>query len=99
MDYLRKCGRRGGEHLELLDEVAGVGEETSAEVERREQCGIAFRLMARLPEVEREVMQLRVIEDLKFREIAEITEAPLNTVLGRMRNATTKMKQWMEEIQ
>jgi len=99
VDHLRRVGRRGGEHLELLDEVAPAQEIMIQQVENRELCGIAIELMARLPEVEREVMLLRVIEELKFKEIAEITGAPLNTVLGRMRNATTRMKQWMEQFQ
>lgn len=44
-----------------------------------------------LPPAEREVVLLRLEQDLKFREIAERTQAPLNTVLGRMRNAMRRL--------
>jgi RNA polymerase sigma-70 factor (ECF subfamily) len=49
--------------------------------------------LERLPETEREVMRLRLDEDLKFHEIAARTGAPLNTVLGRMRNATRRLRE------
>lgn len=49
--------------------------------------------VALLPTAEREVVELRLNEDLKFREISERTGAPLNTVLGRMRNALRRLKE------
>ena len=49
--------------------------------------------LERLPEAEREVVRLRLDEDLKFHEIATRTGAPLNTVLGRMRNATRRLRE------
>ena len=49
--------------------------------------------LERLPEAEREVVRLRLDEDLKFHEIAARTGAPLNTVLGRMRNATRRLRE------
>ena len=52
--------------------------------------------VSRLPEAEREVVRLRLDQDITFREIAEITLAPLNTVLGRMRNATRRLRDCME---
>ena len=48
-----------------------------------------------LPAAEREVIMLRLGEDLKFREIAERTGAPLNTVLGRMRNAAHRIREYL----
>ena len=49
--------------------------------------------LEQLPEAEREVVRLRLDEDLKFHEIAARTGAPLNTVLGRMRNATRRLRE------
>lgn len=49
--------------------------------------------LERLPAAEREVVRLRLDEDLKFHEIAARTGAPLNTVLGRMRNATRRLRE------
>lgn len=41
----------------------------------------------------REVVLMRVNSDLKFREIADITGLPLGTVLGRMNQASKKLKE------
>lgn len=55
--------------------------------------------VAALPEAEREVVELRLNEDLKFREIADRTGAPLNTVLGRMRNAVRRLRETLQPLQ
>jgi len=49
-----------------------------------------------LPEAEREVVSLRLQLDCTFAEIATITGAPLGTVLGRMRNATRRLRNHLE---
>jgi len=50
------------------------------------------RALLNLPEKERVVLLLRIRSDLKFREIAEMLDCPLNTVLTRMHKATRKLK-------
>lgn len=45
-----------------------------------------------LPEAERKVVHLRLSEEVTFREIAERTGAPLNTVLSRMHQATRRLR-------
>ncbi len=52
--------------------------------------------MARLPESQRQVLMLRYYSGLKFVEIADMLGCPLNTALGRMHKAMTKLKQMME---
>lgn len=51
------------------------------------------RAITALPDTEREVLILRIRSDLSFREIAELTSAPLNTVLGRMHKARHRLKE------
>lgn len=63
------------------------------ESEEREQIR---ECVGKLPEKEGEVVRLRLEQDITFREIAEIVEAPLNTVLGRMRNATRRLRDCLE---
>ena len=36
---------------------------------------------------------------LRFREISEMMKTPLNTTLGRMHNATRRLKEWLGEPQ
>jgi len=54
------------------------------------------KALGALPFAEREVVLLRMKEDLTFKEIAELTGSPLGTALGRMRNALKRLREMME---
>jgi len=56
-----------------------------------------LRTVATLPEVQREVFLMRVQGDLSFGEIAQTLKIPLNTALGRMHDAMTKLKKLLSE--
>jgi len=45
-----------------------------------------------LPLTQREVFLMRVMDDMSFKEIAEALKIPLNTALGRMHYAVTKLR-------
>lgn len=45
-----------------------------------------------LPVAQREVFLMRVMDDMSFKEISEILKIPLNTALGRMHYAVTKLR-------
>ncbi|WP_457105929.1 sigma-70 family RNA polymerase sigma factor [Methylobacterium sp. P5_C11] len=49
------------------------------------------RLIETLPADFREVLVLREFDDLSYREIAEITAAPIGTVMSRLARARTKL--------
>lgn len=49
-------------------------------------------LISALPEDQREVIKLRIYEDLSFKEIADITGVSINTALGRMRYALFNLR-------
>ena len=51
------------------------------------------RLVDRLPDVQRQVLEMRYYQDLSFKEIAEITGVSINTALGRMRYAILNLRQ------
>ena len=46
-----------------------------------------------LPEVQREVISLRLTAGLKFEQIAELLDVPLGTVLSRMHAAVQRLRQ------
>ena len=48
--------------------------------------------VAKLPEQQREVFMMRTVSDLSFKEIADILKVPLNTALGRMHYAVTRLR-------
>ena len=57
------------------------------------------RLIDMLPEDQREVINLRIYDDLSFKEIAEITGVSINTALGRMRYALMNLRKNIEKNQ
>jgi RNA polymerase sigma-70 factor (ECF subfamily) len=56
------------------------------------------RLLAVLPEEQREVLVLREVEDLDYREIATITSLPIGTVMSRLARARASLRtRWQQE--
>ncbi len=55
------------------------------------------RLVDQLPDVQREVLQMRYYRDLSFKEIAELTGVSINTALGRMRYAILNLRRMAKE--
>ncbi|MDE7462646.1 MAG: sigma-70 family RNA polymerase sigma factor [Muribaculaceae bacterium] len=49
-------------------------------------------LIQELPELQREVLQMRYYQNLSFKEIAEKTGVSINTALGRMRYAIINLR-------
>ena len=54
-------------------------------------------LLPYLPEEQREVIHLRIFEDLSFKEIAEQKSININTALGRMRYALSNIRKMIYE--
>ncbi|THD67827.1 sigma-70 family RNA polymerase sigma factor [Robertkochia marina] len=55
------------------------------------------RLIAELPEDQREVLKMRLYKDMSFKEIAEVTGVSINTALGRMRYAVINLRKLIEK--
>lgn len=55
------------------------------------------RLIAELPEDQREVLKLRHFSGLSFKEIADQTDVSINTALGRMRYALINLRKLMDK--
>lgn len=62
------------------------------ELESRRQVEAVLAAVRALPPEQREVFLLREESGLSFREIAALTGAPLNTVLGRMHYAMESLR-------
>jgi RNA polymerase sigma-70 factor (ECF subfamily) len=110
IDYLRKRALR--KHPSL-DESRGeegdgptLGEQTAdprASVER-EATGTELkeriaRAVDALPDEQREVFLMRELSNLPFKEIAEITGVPENTVKSRMRYALERLQEALAEYE
>ena len=65
---------------------------------RRDEQRTFDRLMAELPEEHRTVLQLREIEEMDYRQIAEVTNVPIGTVMSRLARSRAALKaRWLEE--
>lgn len=54
-------------------------------------------LIDHLPEVQMEIIKLRIFKDMSFKEIAELKNISINTALGRMRYALINMRKLIEK--
>ena len=57
------------------------------------------RLLDELPEDQKEVLVMRMYQDLSFQEISELTGVSINTALGRMRYAVINLRKIIEKNQ
>ena len=55
------------------------------------------RLIQELPADQKEVLQMRIYQDLSFKEIADLTGVSINTALGRMRYALMNLRKVIEK--
>jgi RNA polymerase sigma-70 factor (ECF subfamily) len=58
------------------------------------------RIIAVLPQEFREVLVLREMEDLSYRDIAQATGAPIGTVMSRLARARALLKEkWLKDVE
>ena len=63
----------------------------------RERCQSINEAIASLPDEFREVLILRELEELSYREIAEVAKVPIGTVMSRLSRARAMLKErWLE---
>ena len=75
------------------DGRANVAEDMQS-AERRRALRAA---VAKLPEVHREIVVMRLVENLAFKDIAERLGISINTALGRMHDATDKLRRMLAD--
>jgi len=57
-----------------------------------------LRALAQLPPAFREVLVLREIEDLSYRDIAEVTGAPIGTVMSRLSRGRGELRKVLTRL-
>ena len=65
-------------------------------MEQKERLQSLDKAIAQLPGAEREVLALRLQGDLPFKEIAQVIDVPIGTVLARMHRAKKRVKSLLE---
>lgn len=102
IDYYRQ--ERSGNMTSADDETANVlnrkefSDENIEDILVDEQIRADVRrIVAILPNNQREVLEMRYYRDMSFKEIAEATQVSINTALGRMRYAILNLRRIVKE--
>ncbi|MEM8738708.1 MAG: RNA polymerase sigma factor [Planctomycetota bacterium] len=90
-------GGGGGQIFAAPADEGDLGEDPAEALGRAEQVHRLRRVIATLPEADREVLHLRHTAGLSFAQIAETLDQPLGTVLARGHRALKKLKTQMLE--
>lgn len=105
IDFLRAKKRRNDVSLTMQDENDGedkelaVPDETPLPEEQllaKEQQSAVMKAMNELPPDFREILQLRVVEELPYEEIAEILDIKVGTVKSRLARARELLRKNLE---
>jgi RNA polymerase sigma-70 factor (ECF subfamily) len=78
--------------------IATTPDPESASI-RRDEERVLGRLIADLPDDYRDVLILREVEDMSYREIATVINVPLGTVMSRLARARVALKKhWLRQV-
>ncbi len=104
LTIVRNCfvssARRRSEVLasDEMPDIADEADTPEAALARGQTSEMMRRLIKALPENLAEVIVLREVEDLSYKEIAAIIDAPIGTVMSRLARARDALaKAWREE--
>ena len=107
--FLSGRGRQGGATVlpfsalerqdgpSVVEQVPAAEPDPEAALARLQEREAVDRLIARLPEEFREILVLRELEDLSYREIAEVAQIPIGTVMSRLARARRQLLAWARE--
>lgn len=101
IDYFRKNNRMpmfsGSDDFDIFS-VIGDGElNAEAKIIKSQILNDVKNLVDELPEEQKEVLIMRIYNDLSFNEISENTGVSINTALGRMRYALINLRKIVEK--
>ena len=83
---------------DLADPESAIGS-IDRILQQRDAQRLVNAALARLPEEFREVVVLRELEDLSYKEIATIARIPLGTVMSRLARARKLLLQYLQHAQ
>jgi len=92
IDIIRKRGRQAPLPESFEQGFETAEKDRAAEVERLRAC------YARLPRVYREIMAMRVADELAYEEIAEVLGVPVGTVKSRIHHAVELLREMLKSV-
>lgn len=87
----------GGDEYSLFDFINFTEENIESELINEQVKNELKTLIQYLPKDQKEVLELRIYNELSFKEIAEDTNVSINTALGRMRYALINLRKIIKE--
>jgi RNA polymerase sigma-70 factor (ECF subfamily) len=92
--------RTAKEHTEAIDSYPGADHETPySRTERNDMIAVIKRIIERLPELQRTIIQLRDIEGYELQEIADITGTLVGAVTVNLSRARKKVRETLIRIE
>ncbi len=85
--------------LDLFNNPSLCEETVETTMVRTQVLNDVQMLVDRLPDNQKEVVEMRYYKNLSFKEIADVTGVSINTALGRMRYAILNMRKMATEHQ
>lgn len=90
IDHLRRR-RTAGPEDDIADHDGIVGVDGAAAIEGRSDLRQVAQAIGRLAEEQREVLLLVCVEDLSYKETAEVLSIPIGTVMSRLARARRQL--------
>ena len=86
-------GSSGGQVVRLHSQITDPAEETS----RKQLLSTIMDAVATLPEDQRQVLILRELEEMPYKEISEVLDIPEGTVMSRLYYARRRLQEVLAE--
>ena len=101
IDYFRKMQRMpafetNGE-FDIFDIIYGSEPSVEQKMITEQLYAEISEMVKLLPAEQREVLEMRIYQDISFKDIAEMTDVSINTALGRMRYALINLRKILKE--
>jgi len=97
LDWQKKQKHRAPQGFDELELQAEEQAAPSTLVEQREEVARVYRCIRRLPPEQRELVRLRAMGGLSFREIGQMTGQTENAARVGFYRAKSKLTRWLEE--
>jgi len=101
IDYYRKVQRmpvfESNSDFNIFDVLNGTDPSIEQKIITEQIYTDVKSLVKYLPEEQREVLEMRIYDDVSFKDIAELTGVSINTALGRMRYALINLRKLIKE--
>jgi RNA polymerase sigma factor (sigma-70 family) len=97
--HIRKQERTAERNTPIIeaDDQPDPGESVLEVLERQETADQVQRALSKLPAIDREIIALRYLEELKTTELAQRLDIPTGTVKARIHRALARLKVLLEK--